>query len=176
MATVAIQKSLFPLNKVIGDFIQQIDSQVEANLQTQHIWPTEVYPGYKEKNEYNKRKGYPHSTGRGARSFRSRLVNVSSANNLTVQFSFNQYMQFAELGAGGHIRAEDVDRSKKARYKSRYIQIWDREEGRSHRPAIMMEIRHFQRRVENYLADFYGISEPMFFIKTLENMNLNIKL
>lgn len=168
--------SAFPINKVIADFIWQANSQLQANLRTQKVWPTEVYPGYAKKNAANKARGRSHSTGHGAKSLRARMVNVSSVGDLHLQVEYNDYMSYVDLGVGAGTKVEDVERNKKARYNRRYITVWNRKEGRSHRPAIMMETRHLAARIERYLNDFYGMYAPINIIKRLENSEFKINL
>lgn len=151
-----ISNPMFPLNKIVRHFMEQTDVQIKANLITQKIWPTEVCPGYRFKNEANKRDGLPHSTGEGARSFRSRLVRADKAGNVTLVFGYNDYLRYVDIGVGGKRKAEDVDRSKNARFRSRYVSVWDPQSGETHRPAIMMEFRRLQTKIRNYLVDFYG--------------------
>lgn len=175
MATTIIKKAIIPLNNVIELFMRQTEAQIKHNLDTQKIWPEEVYPGYKQKNEYNKQHGYPHSTGDGRRTFRSRLISASSAGNVTLQFSFNAYMRYVDIGVGGKTTANEVERGKKAN-GSRYISIWDRSKGISHRPAVMMEIRHLSKRIEGYLSDFYGVTKPIQILNTVSNLSIDLNL
>ena len=107
-----ISNPIFPLNKVIRGFMEQTNMQIKANLITQKVWPTEIYPGYKIKNEANKRDGLPHSTGDGSRSFQSRLVRADQAGNVTLVFNYNDYMRYVDIGVGGKRKAENVERSK----------------------------------------------------------------
>ena len=151
-----IKNPLFPLNYVIKKFYEQTLEQIDVNLMTQKIWPTEIYEGYAIKNEANKRDGLPHSTGEGSKSFRGKIVSADKADNVTLIFSFNHYMRYAELGVGTGVKAEDVERDKNVKYTNRYISLWDRSRGLSHRPAIFAELRHLQHRVRDYIVDFYG--------------------
>jgi len=174
MAKAPIENPLFPLNYIIKHFYEQTMQQIDVNLMTQRIWPNEVYPGYAIKNEANKRDGLPHSTGEGAKSFRGQIVRADEAGNVTLIFSFNHYMRFAELGVGTGVKAEDVERSKNVRFRQRYIGMWDRSEGSSHRPAIMAELRHLQTRIRDYLVDFYGYEGQVELIQTLDMPKINV--
>lgn len=167
-----ISNPIFPLNKVVRHFMEQTNMQIKANLITQKVWPTEAYPGYRLKNEANKRDGLPHSTGEGARSFRSRLVQADKAGNVTLVFGFNDYLRYVDIGVGGKRKAEDVDRSKNARYRTRYVAMWDPKSGDTHRPAIMMELRHLQERIRNYLVDFYGNEGEVAILDTFADANI----
>lgn len=169
-----ISNPIFPLNKVIRDFMEQTNMQIKVNLITQKVWPTEIYPGYKIKNEANKRDGLPHSTGDGSRSFQSRLVRADQAGNVTLVFNYNDYMRYVDIGVGGKRKTENVERSKNARFRNRYIAIWDPTGGQTHRPAIMMEYRHLQERIRDYLVDFYGYEGQVSILDTFTDATINL--
>ena len=80
---------------------------------------------------------------------------------------FNDYMRFVDMGVGQGTSYEDVDNARKARYQTRYISKWDRKSGKSQRPAIMMELRHLQQRIANYLVDFYGYEGEVKLVNTI---------
>lgn len=149
-----IDKPIFRMNDVIRKFTEQTKTQLSQNFMTQHIWPREAYPGYTYINQLRKNTHSWYSTGQGARSFDGRVIQADE-KNITVEFSYLYYLRFAELGVGAGVKAEDVDRSKPARYGQRYITLWNRMEGESHRPAILMEMRHLKTRIKDYMEDFY---------------------
>lgn len=162
-----IQKPFAPLNSIVPLFLQQAVDQMEVNTNTQKIYPREVYRGYKKVNEYRRQHGMWFSTGEGAKSFEGHIYEMNEEEGLvTVGIRFLDYLRYVDIGVGltghwsdpeAHITADKVDRQRPARYKSKYIRgKWDRRQGRSHRPAIMMEFRHFKRRLERHMADFYG--------------------
>lgn len=131
-------------------------SRLRHNFVIQKIWPTEVYPGYAEKNA--KKKGVPgawYSTGEGIKSFEFEVMSAEDGNE-TIRFQYNRYLRYVDIGVGAGTTAEDVDRGKKARYNKRYLRIWDRSRGRSHRPSIMMEMRHRQGALGMFLQNYYG--------------------
>lgn len=169
-----ISNPIFPLNKVVRRFMEQTNMQIKANLITQKVWPTEIYPGYKIKNEANKRDGLPHSTGDGSRSFQSRLVRADQAGNVTLVFNYNDYMRYVDIGVGGRRRAENVERGKNARFRSRYIAVWDPTDGQTHRPAIMKEYRHLQERIRDYLVDFYGYEGQVAILDTFTDATIHL--
>jgi len=144
------------LRRTITQFHKDTLEQIDINLATQQVWPTEVYPGYRLINAKRKRRGEWYSTGKGARSFRGRIVSADEMGDITLEYSYLQYMQFAEIGVGNGVKAGDVERGKNVNFRQRYISSWNRSEGRSHRPAIRAEFNHLATRIENYLLDFYG--------------------
>ena len=130
--------------------------QLRKNAVTQTIFPTEVYPGYRIINESRRARNEWYSTGAGVRSFSGEIVSAGAIDDVTLRYSFLDYMRYVDIGVGAGTKAEDVDRSRKANYKRRYVSQWNRRIGRSHRPAIMMELRHLATRIEKYAKDFYG--------------------
>ena len=147
---------------------QQTINQLEVNTMTQCIYPKEVYNGYGVVNQKRKEMGMWHSTGEGAKSFGGKIIEAGEGGRVTMAFSFNDYLRFVEMGVGQGTKYEDVENSKKARYQSRYVTKWNRKEGKSQRPAIMMELRHLQQRIANYLVDFYGYEGEVALINTFE--------
>ena len=177
--TPPIRSPFAPLDRVANLYLDQTLMQLEVNTMTQRIYPTEVYRGYKKVNEYRRQHGMWFSTGEGAKSFTGKIYQADDQQGLlTVGISFNDYLRYVDLGVGltgnpkvpaAHITADKVDRNRPARYKSKYIRGgWNRRQGRSHRPAIMMEIRHLKTRYERHLADFYGYQGAMQIITALE--------
>ena len=144
------------LRRVISRFHQDTLDQLEENTRTQHIFPEEVYPGYKQVNEYRKRHGGWYSTGQGVKSFRGRIVSADDLDDIYLTYTYRRYLKFAELGVGAGVSASDVERAKNAFYSRRYIGNWNRGIGRSHRPAIRMEFNHLASRIESYLCRAYG--------------------
>lgn len=163
-----IKNPMFPFSRVAARFFQQTINQLEVNTMTQCIYPKEVYNGYAVVNQKRKEMGMWHSTGEGVKSFAGKIIEAGESGKVTMAFNFNEYMRFAEMGVGMGTKYEDVQNTKKARFQSRYISKWNRKEGRSHRPAIMMELRHLQQRIANYLVDFYGYEGEVKLINTFE--------
>lgn len=170
-------KEIPPLNEVIDTYAKQAITTLEMNYRTQHIWPTEVYPGYSAINEKRRRLGQWNATGAGARSF-SYSVDGSNPDNISVIVSFNDYLRYVDLGVGAGTKAEDVERSRKAHFKRTYTNKWNRGAGRSHRPAIMMEMRHLQRRMQNHLVKYYNYKGEVWIgdIEAGSNGNVTIKI
>ena len=148
---------MLPLRYVANMFKEQTLDAIENNLMTQKIWPYEVYPGYKMTNDRRKQEGGWFSTGQGARSFEGHVVDADEdKGRVTLSFRYNEYMKFVDMGVGAGRKADDVERTKKANYKRRYINKWIPSAGVSHRPAISMEFRHLASRLQSYCYDFYG--------------------
>lgn len=154
-----------PLNEVVGGWMRQAEDELRINFQTQRIYPSEIYRGWLEENERRKAyaKSHPgkdvwYSTGKGFESIEARVFSASGPSNVTVGFSHLSYMQYADMGVGIWGKYEDIDRSKKAKPNKRYLSTWVPSMGETHRPGIMFKARTIQRRMENYLMNFYGVS------------------
>lgn len=165
-----------PLNRAVSRFHEQTLMQVHANLVTQTVFPTEVYPGYRVINEARRLQGSWYSTGEGARSFSGRVVRASEIGDVILEYQFNDYLRYAELGVGKDRPAESVDRSKKANYRRRYVSKWTPRAGKTHRPAIMMELRHLGTRLERYAQDFYGYEAQFRIMDIFDGMQLDLSV
>ena len=171
---VQFYKPMKPLNQVIKGFMDEAEAQLMENYSTQFIWPIEVYPGYREVNEYRKKHGGWYSTGAGEKSIGTRVVNVSGPSNVTVLFHWNDYLDFVDRGVGKGRPSGSIDRGRTAHFHDRYIGMWSTKGGakKTHRPALFMETRHVERRIQVYLEDFYGWEGSMRTLKAFDNLNI----
>lgn len=172
MAT-QIYKPKQPLNNVIQKWMDEAEEQLHHNLNTQFVWPVEVYPGYRQVNEYRRKHGGWYSTGEGERTLNTQVIDASSPGNVTVMFAWNYYMDFVDRGVGKGRPIEKVQRTKKAKFQNRYIGIWQPKGGATHRPALFMETRHMERRIQRYLEDFYGWEGSVRIVEAFDNLNIN---
>lgn len=168
-----IQNPMFPIHEVISDFHKQTLAQLSQNFATQRIWPYEVYPGYRQVNEARRLRNEWFSTGEGIKSLDGSIVHADNAN-VTLEYRFNDYLQYVDIGVGAGTKAGDVERSKNVRFRSRYVGRWSRSQGSSHRPAIMAEMRHQQRRIRDYLVDFWGYEGEVDLINSFDGLNVDL--
>lgn len=166
------KESMRPVNTVIAEFVTDALYQLHANMFTQRVWPDEVYAGYADINRVREINGQWYSTGQGEKSIEGRVVKADNGGNVTVAFSFLDYMRFVDMGVGQGTKLGKVDSSRKARYQSRYVAKWDRRQGRSQRPAIMMEMRHVQRRITNYIQDYLGYEGQAYMLQNIDGITL----
>ena len=166
----------WPLKRAVTTFHRQTLEQLLTNLQTQTVFPNEIYPGFTKVNEERKRQAHGDhskgwfSTGEGAKSFQGRIVSDDDAGNVTLQYMYRQYLRFVDIGVGKGVKKDDVDRARNVKYKSRYISRWARSTaGFSSRPGIMPELAHLETRLGTYLRDFYGWD----FIETIASIEDN---
>jgi len=123
------------------------------NFKVQGIFPYEVYPGYAQKN-LRAKPGSWKSTGAAMDSFYFQ-VKDAMIDNARIDFFYNYYLNFVDLGVGAGRSASDVTRSSPATFKSRYTTNWNPKAGKTHRPAISSEFRHLRRRMVRYFMNEY---------------------
>lgn len=134
-------------------FAEDALRQFQTNFATQHIFPYAPYSEYYKRNEYYKKHGGWYSTGEGLKSFRYHVTGDDM--NTEIHFFHNAYLLYAELGVGRGNPWSKVVHDRKAHYNTRYSR-WLYREGMTHRPAISMELRHLQHRMQNYAEDYLG--------------------
>ena len=148
-------KTLLPLRYVANMFKKQTVEQLKLNMITQRVFPYSPYPTYPEVNEYRRQHGGWYSAGDGAKSFEGEVYEADERTGMvTMGFRFNDYMQYVDIGVGAGRKADDVERSRKVRFKSRYTK-WVPSQGKTHRPGIQPEVNHTLTRIENYVQQYY---------------------
>ena len=167
--------ALLPLRYVANMFKEQTLKQLIANMQTQRVFPYEIYPGFHTENEYRRQRAHDdHSKGwfadgEGVRSFEGEVYEADETTGMvTMGFRFNDYMQYVDIGVMSGVKAEDVDRAKNVRFKARYINKWQPRSGKSHRPGIRPELNHLLTRLEGYVQSYYDAKLDFKILETFE--------
>jgi len=169
-----VGRALMPLRYVAQTFLDQTIDQIKRNLETQHIWSTEIYPGFAAINEMRRRHGGWFATGEGMNSFEGSLISADEQSGfVTMSFRYNDYMQYVDIGVGAGRKSDDVERGRKVRFKNRYTK-WEPSKGKSHRPAIMPELRHLATRLSDYTASFYGNKFEFDVYETFDGLTIHI--
>ena len=167
-------KAMYPLRYIANMFLEQTLKDIQLNLKTQHVWPTEVYPGYRTINEIRKRNHLWYSTGEGAKSFEGNIIRVDEESGIAeLAVRYNDYMQYVDIGVGAGRKADDVERGKKVKYTTRYT-AWDPSSRKSHRPAILPTLRHLATRLGDYCEDYYGNKAEYGIYETFEGLTIHI--
>lgn len=162
-------KALLPLRYVTNMFKEQTLKQLKANMQTQRVWPYEIYPGFHTVNEYRRQRGEWYANGEGVRSFEGEVYEADENTGMvTMGFRFNDYMQYVDIGVGAGRKAEDVDRAKNVNFKQRYINKWQPRAGKTHRPGIRPELNHLLTRLEGYVQMYYDAKLDFKILETFE--------
>ncbi len=166
---------LLPLRYIADMFKEQTLAALENNFITQRVWPYEVYTGYKMTNDRRKQEGGWYSTGEGVKSFEGEVVKADENSGIvTMAFRYNDYLQYVDIGVGNGRKASDVERTKKANFKRRYINKWLPKGGLTHRPVIMMEMRHLASRLQGYSMDFYGNEMEYRVLETFDGLTIHV--
>lgn len=167
-------RNLFPMRYIADLFKEQTLQQLKINMMTQRIWPFEVYPGYRVRNERRRLLGGWVSTGEGIKSFEGSVIEADENTGMvTMAFRFNDYMQYVDIGVGAGRDADDVDRARKVRYRNRYTQ-WQPSGGKTHRPALQPEFNHLLTRLEDYVSDFYGKRYEFKMLETFKDLTIYV--
>ena len=162
-------KALLPLRYVTNMFKEQTLKQLKANMQTQRVWPYEIYPGFHTVNEYRRQRGEWYANGEGVKSFEGEVYEADENTGMvTMGFRFNDYMQYVDIGVGAGRKAEDVDRAKNVNFKQRYINKWQPRAGKTHRPGIRPELNHLLTRLEGYVQMYYDAKLDFKILETFE--------
>ena len=167
-------RALMPMRYVAELFMNQTLAQLQNNLMTQRVWPHEVYPGYSVDNERRRMHGGWFSTGQGAKSFEGEVIEAGEDGIVTLAFRYNDYLQYVDIGVGAGRSAEDVERGKKANYRRRYVGQWTPSKGATHRPALAMEFRHLQSRLEEYVQSFYCSTIEFKMLETFDGLTVYV--
>ena len=176
MARQAHANPFEPVKQAVSRFHRQTLAQLKVNTITQTVFPSEIYPGYHVINEARKATGSWYSTGEGVKSFSGRIVSADNEQNVTLQYSFREYMLYAEAGVGAGTKRSDVDSARNAHFKRRYVKKWNRRAGRSQRPFLHMELRHLAGRLERYVKDFYGWELEFRVFDILDGMQIDLQI
>ena len=179
MATVIAEdygegRELFPMRYIADLFKEQTLKQLKINMMTQRVWPFEVYPGYRVRNERRRQEGGWVSTGEGINSFDGSVIEADEDTGMvTMAFRFNDYMQYVDIGVGVWGKADDIERSRKVRYRNRYAN-WVPSGGKTHRPVIQPELNHLLTRLEDYVSDFYGKKYEFKMLDTFQDLTIYV--
>jgi hypothetical protein len=177
------KKKILDRPKPITDkVLQMCEETMEAlckNFQVQGIYPFgEVYAGWFTKNEEAGPTQWK-STGAGFDSFYFHMLHASEDFNLTVrdwavEFMYNYYLNFVDMGVGRGRPIGKVQRSLAADHDIRYMSSWNPREGSTQRPALAMEFRHQARRMRNYMARRYMYDAQVVVLNTIDGLDLTI--
>ena len=164
-------KKIISVNRKVAFIVSDTLTALKENFDTQRIYPFEVYPGYKEKNEKVK-KGWK-STGCAYRSFRGEVLS-SKIDDVHIRFTYMYYMRFVDMGVGKGRKIGDVNTQLDASRKVRYVRIWNAAKGETHRPALMMEYKRQSKRLESYWIKAFEEAAMFTIMRTLDGMEINI--
>ena len=153
-------------------------ARLKKNFAVQKIYPEgEVYPGWFAENakRAQKQNGKWYSTGEGIKSFHWQVVGDEDKDGLPhglgIDFFYNAYLRYAELGVGAGRKVADVQRTRTNLYTQRYIAKWNPKQGHTHRPVIRQELRHLAGRFAMVLVNRIGKIYRGFVLNGLAGLN-----
>ena len=167
---VQLEKPRRPINVVLRTFARQSVQQLQADFRIQHIYPYEIYPGFKRVNEYRKQHKSWHATGEGIKSFQYEVMS-SAEGSYTIRIEYLSHLDFVGRGQVPGVKADEVQRGRKARYNKRYVAIWDSRNKDTHRPSILREARHIEARMQSYISDYLGQEMQTYIYRTFAGMH-----
>lgn len=153
-----------PIDRKLELMAQDTLEALQRNFKIQKIFPYEVYPGYLAKNA-KARLGSWKSTGAALDSFYFQ-VKDAMIDNARIDFFYNYYMNFVDIGVGAGRPGESVKRSAPYHHMSRYTN-WNPKAGKTHRPAVSSEFRHLRRRMTRYFMNEYTYQANIMIINAL---------
>lgn len=160
MAATKIYRPEVPLSRGVRDIAKEFFGYFTHDMQTQKIYPAEVYPGYLKQNaeraKYHGKRGW-FATGEGAQSVDVRVekANDNNPSEVVMVISHLDYLKFADMGVNMWTTRDEVNTSKKAHYNKRYANF---KGANRHRPVFAFGSHRLARRLENFMQDFYGQS------------------
>lgn len=173
MAKTAFHKPI-PIGEKLQYMGEETIEAIRKNFKTQGIYPFEAYPGYLDRNSKTSSRSW-RSSGAAFDSFYFQIQDAANSWDISVRdaridFFFNYYMKFVDMGVNKHTRIGDVNRTLTADHNIKYME-WLGNRGSTQRPAIMMEFRHQARRLGYYMANRYKYDVQIGVIETLEDLS-----
>ena len=168
-----------PIGEKLQILAHETLEAIHKNFKTQGIFPEdEVYPGWAAKNAAIKGDSWK-STGAGFDSFYFHILHASEALDVSVrdwavEFMYNYYLNFVDMGVGKGRPISKVNRTLAADHDIRYMSSWNPSEGSTQRPAIAMEFRHQAERMRRYMANRYKYDAQVMLMNSLDGFEANI--
>lgn len=168
-----------PISEKLRDWAADTLECIRRNFRTQGIFPVgEVYSGWFEKNAGIRGSSWK-STGAGFDSFYLHSMHASEqldvgVRNWAVEFVYDYYLKFVEMGVGKGRPIGKVNRTLDASYDMRYMDSWNPSEGSTQRPAIMMEFRFQASRMRRYMAERYKYDAQVIIVSALDGLDVNV--
>lgn len=151
MAQKGIKQAIEEERLDLTRWAENMKQRLEANFETQKVWPR-GFPG--PYIGYRNTPGAKGSTGDALRTFYAKVYAGAGGDTEKISFFFRYYLYFVDMGVGAGQPIEDVDRSAKASWRTRY-KDWAREGDRQSRPVLSMELRWQLLRLETLVSSFY---------------------
>lgn len=155
-------KQPIALDKKLELWAKDTLEAIKANFSTQRVYPFEPYPQYAEKNKRN--------TDHNRHAFDTLFAQVreyAGGDSFKIDFFFNYYLYFVDMGVGRAQPISKVSRSRNAQHDQRYAE-WRNKGDRQSRPILNMEFNHQRRRLIRSLESRYAQLGQLYIIHGLE--------
>lgn len=168
-----------PIGQKLQIWAHETLEAIHKNFQTQCIFPEgEVYPGWAAKNAAIHGNSW-QSTGAGFDSFYFHILHAAEVFDVgvrdwAVDFMYNYYLNFVDMGVGKGRPISKVNRTLAADHDIRYMSSWNPAEGSTQRPAIAMEFRHQAERMRRYMANRYKYDAQVVIINALDGLEVHL--
>lgn len=143
-----------PIDEKLRLWAEGVYKNIRANFETQKVFPFKPYPDS------------PDASGSLYNSLYWKISNAAGGDTQKIDFFFNYYGLFVDLGVGRGQKYAQVDNADPSVYGKRY-KIWKGRGDRQSRPTILREIRQEVRMLRNSLAARYELKA----IYTLARLN-----
>lgn len=130
---------------------------IKDNFRIQRISPFYPYTPVGKNNPFKQ------STGNLYNSIYYKVLNAAGGDRSRVDFFFNYYALFVDLGVGRGQKYDHVDNAQRRKRSKRY-KPWKGQGDRQSRPAVIPELRYQSLRLSRLMAMRYAINtiRPLF--------------
>lgn len=141
------------LNQTLERWAWYTLQSIRDNFRIQRISP--FYP-YSPAGKKGKSNPFRESTGNLYNSIFYKILNAAGNDHAKVDFFFNYYALYVDLGVGRGQSYSQVDNAQKRKRHKRYKK-WKGPGDRQSRPAVVPEIRYQSNRLARLLATRFAI-------------------
>lgn len=155
MTQRGIQEALKEERLDLTVWAENMKKRLQQNFETQNVWPMGFpgpYIGYR--NTPAAKRHLKNNPNRSINRFYARLYNGANGDTKKIEFFFNYYLYFVDMGVGVGRHIEDVDNTSPANWRTLYKK-WDGQGDRQSRPILAMEVRHQLRRLQMLVLSYY---------------------
>lgn len=143
-----------PIDEKLRLWAEGVYRNIRANFETQRVFPFKPYPDS------------PESSGSLYNSLYFKVSNAAGGDTTKIDFFFNYYGLFVDLGVGRGQKYAQVDNAAPSVYGKRYKE-WKKKGDRQSRPILLREFRQEIRMLRAALASRYELKA----IYTLARLN-----
>ena len=156
---------MIEIDKKLDLWCEDVYKSIRKNFEVQHIYPTEVYPGYNEKNA---KSGGWKSTGAAYDKIYWNVFTAANGDSARIDYFFKYYLYFVDMGVGKGHKLSQVDNASPASNQVRY-KNWSGPGDRQSRPVVSMEFNYQISRLFRYVVAKYDEDAVMKIVHSLSD-------